>query len=89
MSSSGYEVLRAKSLLHHKAVYRQGDIVIRETCPWTSTIHSLLRHLDNVGFTASPRIVGMGFNSEGWETLTYIEGEFTQPGPWTLDGGAH
>ncbi|MFC1717675.1 phosphotransferase [Candidatus Poribacteria bacterium] len=85
---SSYEVLRAKSLLHHRAVYRRGQVIVRETGPWTVAVHSLLRHLEDVGFAGSPRLVGSGFDAEGRETLSYIEGEFTQPGPWTLEGAA-
>ena len=82
---SSYEVLRAKSPLHSKAVYRRGQIVVRESSPWTTTVHSLLRHLEDVGFPCS-RVVDTGFDSQGRETLRYIEGEFIQPGPWTLEG---
>jgi hypothetical protein len=32
--------------------------------------------------------VGSGFDPDGRETLSYLEGEFTQPGPWTLEGAA-
>jgi hypothetical protein len=85
---SGCEVLRTRSLLHHKAVYRRGQVVIREAGPWTTTVHSLLRHLEDVGFDGAPRVVGSGFDSEGREMLSFIEGEFTQPGPWTLEGAA-
>ena len=35
--------------------------------------------------TAS-RVVGSGFDEQGRETVRYIEGEFSQPGPWSLDG---
>jgi Ser/Thr protein kinase RdoA (MazF antagonist) len=51
-------------------------------------VHALLRHLEHVGFTAAPRLVGPGLDDEGREMLTFIEGEFTQPGPWSLDGAA-
>lgn len=83
-----YEVLRARSAFHSYEVYRRGPVVVRETDPWATTVHSLLRHLDAVGFEASPRIVGDGFDAEGRETLTYIEGIFMQPQPWSLDGAA-
>lgn len=69
-------------------VYRCGNIVLRNSSPWTPTIHSLLRHLENVGFTGAPHVVGSGFDSSGREMLTYIEGEFSHPGPWTLEGAA-
>lgn len=83
-----YEVLRERSALHRYEVYRAGPVVIRETGPWAPTVHSLLRHLAEVGFEAAPRVVGAGFDDQARETLTYIEGEFTQPGPWSLDGAA-
>ncbi len=70
------------------AVYRRGDIVIRETGPWGETIHALLRHLEEVGFEGAPRVAGSGFESDGRETLTYIEGEVIDPSPWTVEGAA-
>jgi hypothetical protein len=78
--------LRAKDQFHRKAIYREGNIVHKESSPWTATVHSLLRHLEAVGFTAAPRVVGQGFDSDGYETLTYIDGEFMHPGPWTEAG---
>ncbi|MAF09569.1 trifolitoxin immunity protein [Candidatus Poribacteria bacterium] len=82
------EVLRERSAFHQYEVYRRGDVVIRETGPWARTVHSLLRHLEQVGFSAPPQVVGDGFDAAGRETLTYLEGEFTQSGPWSLDGAA-
>ena len=69
---------------HRTAVLRRGSVVVRETGPWASTVHSLLRHLEKVGFAASPRVVGSGFDEQGRETLIFIPGEFTQParGAW-------
>jgi hypothetical protein len=82
------EVLRVKSLFHPHNIYRQGQVVVRETGPWVPTVHALLRHLEAVGFAGAPRLVGTGFDAAGRETLAYIEGEFTQPGPWSLEGAA-
>jgi hypothetical protein len=70
------------------AVYRRGDVVVRATGPWTPAVHALLRHLEQAGFAAAPRLVGPGIDVGGRETLTFIDGEFTQPGPWSLDGAA-
>jgi Phosphotransferase enzyme family/NAD dependent epimerase/dehydratase family len=70
------------------AVYRRGDVVIRETGPWTPAVHALLRHLEQAGFAAAPRLAGPGLDAHGREVLTFIDGEFTQPGPWSLDGAA-
>jgi hypothetical protein len=70
------------------SVHRRGDVVVRDTGPWTRAVHSLLRHLEAVGFSAAPRLVGTGLGTDGRETLTFIEGEFTEPGPWTIEGAA-
>ena len=70
------------------AVHRRGDVVVRDTGPWTPAVHALLRHLEAVGFAAAPRLVGTGFDDDGRETLTFIDGEFTQPGPWSIEGAA-
>jgi Ser/Thr protein kinase RdoA (MazF antagonist) len=67
-------------------VYRVGDVVIRQAGPWTPAVLALLRHLEQVGFKAAPRLVGTGLDAAGRETLTFIEGEFIEPGPWSLAG---
>lgn len=46
---------------------------------------ALLRHLEREGFEYSPRVVGDGFDEQGRETLSYIEGESPHPYPWTDD----
>ncbi|MFI5067452.1 MAG: phosphotransferase [Streptosporangiales bacterium] len=61
-------------------------MVIRDAGPWTPAVHALLRHLEDAGFAAAPRLVGSGLDPGGREVLTFIDGEFTQPGPWSLDG---
>ncbi|MFC1572332.1 phosphotransferase [Candidatus Eisenbacteria bacterium] len=65
------------------AVSRKGQVVFREAGPWVSTVHALLKHLERIGFPGSPRVVGSGFDSQGRETLTFIDGEFVHPGPWS------
>ena len=69
-------------------VHRRGNVVIRDAGPWTPAVHALLRHLEDAGFAAAPRLVGSGLDTDGHEVLTFIDGEFTQPGPWSLDGAA-
>jgi hypothetical protein len=69
-------------------VYRRGQVVVKQTGPWAATVHSLLRHLEGVGFVGAPRVISSGFDASGRETLSYIEGEFMQPGPWSLAGAA-
>jgi hypothetical protein len=49
-------------------------------------VHALLPHLEEVGFPGVPRVVGTGFDAEEQKMLSYVEGEFVHPGPWTLDG---
>jgi hypothetical protein len=80
------EVLRVKSRFHPVAVYRSGDVVVRDSGSWTPTVHALLRHLETVGFDHAPYVVGSGFDLMGRETLTFIQGDFIHPDPWTLEG---
>jgi hypothetical protein len=53
--------------------------VHRRTGPWTPAGHALLRHLEAVGFEGAPRV--LGFDSEGREMLTFVEGE-APTAPW-------
>lgn len=64
-------------------VSRRGNVIYRESGPWSPVIVSLLRHLEQVGFAACPHVVGTGFDERGRETLSFIEGEFVHPGPWS------
>lgn len=63
-------------------VTRLGDVVFRNSGPWSATTIALLRHLESVGFTHAPRIVGEGIDAQGREMLTYVEGESPHPYPW-------
>lgn len=60
---------------------------MRDSGPWTPAVDALLKHLEKVGFPAVPRLVGTGYDAEGRETLTYIDGDFAHPGG-CLDGAA-
>jgi len=66
-----------------KSVSRRDDVVFRPSGPWTPSVHALLRYLPTAGFAALPAVVGSGTDAEGRETLSYIEGEFVHPGPWS------
>ncbi|MEK4978028.1 MULTISPECIES: aminoglycoside phosphotransferase family protein [Bacillales] len=66
-----------------KSVVRRGQVVYRPCGEWTPSVHSLLRHLKQAGFTSLPDIIDSGRNEEGQETLSYVEGEFVHPGPWS------
>jgi hypothetical protein len=63
-------------------VTRVGPNAHRPAAAWTATNHALLRHLEKVGFTACPRVVGDGFDEEGNEVLTWIDGHVVHPQPW-------
>jgi hypothetical protein len=57
----------------HSRVVRVGQTVRRVSRPWSPAVHDLLRHLDREGFAGAPR--ALGFDDQGREVLTYIEGE--------------
>src|SRR5260221_630437 len=69
-------------------VHRHGNVVLRNAGPWTPAVHALLRHLEDVGFPPAPRLVVSGLDHDGREMLTFIDGEFTHLGPWSLDAAA-
>jgi hypothetical protein len=62
----------------HRPIVRIGDTIHRPTHWWTSSVHDLLNYLEKVGFAYSPRV--LGFDDEGQEVLTYIEGESGKEG---------
>nr|WP_255654324.1 phosphotransferase [Cohnella sp. REN36] len=66
-----------------KSVIRREDAVLRPSGPWTPSVQALLRYLPEAGFTALPSVLGTGTDEQGNETLSYIEGEFIHPGPWS------
>lgn len=51
---------------------RIGDTVRRPAGPWTPAVHSLLEHLDRVGFTRAPKPLGL--DEQGREVLSYLPG---------------
>lgn len=51
---------------------REGDTVVRVARPWTPSVHLLLQHLAERGFTGSPRPLGL---DAGHERLTHLPGE--------------
>ena len=52
---------------------RVGDEVRRPAQPWTATVHSVLRHLEDAGFDGAPR--ARGFDDQGRERLTFLPGQ--------------
>lgn len=54
-------------------VIKIGNTVHRTSGKWTESVHALLNHIRTHGFSAAP--VVLGFDKEGREILSYIEGE--------------
>lgn len=54
-------------------VVRLGETVRRGGRAWSPAVLDLLRHLEHQGFDGSPR--ALGFDEQGREVLTFIEGE--------------
>jgi hypothetical protein len=54
-------------------VAKVGDTVRRATGPWTPAVHSVLRHLERVGFDGAPRVLSI--DERGREVLSYVPGE--------------
>lgn len=84
-SQSPYESLRGAEG-NPTPVLRHGDVVLRPAAPWTESVHALLRHLEAVGFTGSPRLAGDGYDAEGRDAVGYIEGGFVHPHAWSDAG---
>ena len=64
---------------------RSGEVVLRESGPWTPAVLDLLRHLERVGFERAPRVVGDGYASDGRLAVSFVPGESPHPGPWAND----
>ena len=79
------EILRELDLFHHTEVRRRGRAVIKETGPWAATVRSLLRHLENVDFGWSPRLLDAEAEACERESITYeyVEGVIMNPAPWS------
>ena len=60
-------------------VVRVGDTVRRPGGPWTPTVHALLRHVREQGFTYAP--APLGWDDHGREILSYLPGTTVGPGP--------
>jgi len=67
-------------------VHRAGNVVVRTAGAWSASVQALLRHLEGAGFDGSPRVVGTGFDADGRETLTYVDGELVHPNAWSDEG---
>ncbi|GHO49322.1 aminoglycoside phosphotransferase family protein [Ktedonospora formicarum] len=52
---------------------RVGQTVRRHPGPWSTTVHTLLNHLEKRGFSGAPRLLGI--DAQGREILSFIAGE--------------
>jgi len=68
-------------------VYKDGQTVIRSQGAWSPTIHRLLLHLENVGFTSCPRFLGINDNEQ--EILTFVPGDCLENYPSKVDQKKH
>src|SRR4051812_50227801 len=69
-------------------VVRIGNAVHRPVRRWTTTVHAVLRHLEQAGFTGAPG--GLGFDDAGRGGLTYLGGGTAGGAPrpaWGSPGG--
>src|SRR3954471_23632273 len=55
-----------------RPVIRSGNTVAHPVQPWTPAVHALLRFLEQEGFEAAPRVLGV---TGGTEILSYLDGE--------------
>jgi hypothetical protein len=82
------EVLLLGGIANAGNVVRVGDTVRRPQRSWSAATHTLLRHLEAVGFEGAPRFLGA--DSQGREVLSYIPGTaVVEPYPdWALSDEA-
>jgi hypothetical protein len=57
LSVPGSGLRESKARRHDGVVFRQAD-------PWSATTAALLRHLEDVGFEAAPRVIGTGLAAD-------------------------
>ena len=50
-----------------------GEVIHKPAAPWTSTVHALLRHLEDAGVDGAPR--ALGFDDQGRQMLSYLPGD--------------
>src|SRR3954451_25217395 len=63
-------------------VVRIGNAVHRPGRPSTNSVHAVLRHLEHVGFTGTPRV--LGFDAASGEVLSYLEVQTAGEAPWPV-----
>jgi hypothetical protein len=66
-------------------IVRRGDQLCRPLGSWSPAVHEYLRHLEGVGFTGAPRVLGV---EPGREILTYLHGDVAVDPQWQPGHGA-
>jgi aminoglycoside phosphotransferase (APT) family kinase protein len=66
-------------------VTKSGETVFRVSAFWSATTIALLRHLEREGYPYAPRVIGSGFDAQGRETLSFVQGESVHPYAWSDD----
>jgi hypothetical protein len=64
---------------------RVGDTVRRTSDAWSPAVLDLLQHVEREGFAGAPP--ALGFDGQGREVLTFIEGEVGRGGEFVPDDG--
>jgi hypothetical protein len=64
-------------------VWEADGVVYRSAGPQSPAVLALLRHLEAVGFDASPRVVEPGFSPDGREMLRFVDAQSPQPLAWS------
>ena len=67
---------------HAPDAARVGDAVLKSGGPWAPSVLALLRHLEEVGFAGSPRVVGDGHASDGRMMVGFVPGDSPHPRAW-------
>lgn len=67
---------------------RVRDVLLKSAGSWSPSVISLLQHLEKMGYSGSPRIVGDGYAADGRMAVTYVPGESPHPGAWNDDAVA-
>jgi hypothetical protein len=62
-----------------QGITRRGGELLRPLGPWSGAVHELLRHLETVGFTGAPRVLG---REGGREILTFLDGDVPADPHW-------
>jgi aminoglycoside phosphotransferase (APT) family kinase protein len=67
-------------------IVRRGGRLYRPLGAWSPAVHEYLRHLESVGFSGAPRVLGV---ESGREILTYLDGEVPVDPQWEPGRGNH